>query len=58
MFPAGTINRWEVIASFIEQHSEGSIRNAKEVLFKAKDLQSNGSNSSRVIYLMYDIITF
>ena len=45
LFPAGTINRWEVISSFIEQHCEGSQRSAKEVLFKAKDLQQNGTRS-------------
>lgn len=39
LFPAGTSQRWEVIASFINQHVEGSKRTAKEVLAHAKDLQ-------------------
>ncbi|PSN53630.1 DnaJ subfamily C member 2 [Blattella germanica] len=43
MFPAGTSQRWEVVANFINQHSTGEIvtRTAKEVLAKAKDLQSS-----------------
>ncbi|XP_067138794.1 dnaJ homolog subfamily C member 2 [Centruroides vittatus] len=40
LFPAGTINRWEVVAAFICQHScSDTKRTAKEVLAKAKDLQ-------------------
>ncbi|XP_064488110.1 dnaJ homolog subfamily C member 2-like [Ornithodoros turicata] len=40
LFPAGTTNRWEVVAAFINQHSTSGIqRNAKEVLAKAKNLQ-------------------
>merc|ERR1712142_320847 len=36
MFPAGTANRWDVIASFIVQHASNSpLRTAKEVLQKA-----------------------
>ena len=42
LFPAGTTNRWETVAVYIEQHVTGSVRSAKEVLFKAKDLQKNG----------------
>jgi len=39
MFPAGTANRWDVIASFIVQHASASqLRTAKEVLQKAKAL--------------------
>ena len=41
LFPAGTNQRWEVIASFINQHVEGSKRTAKEVLAHAKDLQKS-----------------
>ncbi|XP_043245194.1 dnaJ homolog subfamily C member 2-like [Amphibalanus amphitrite] len=41
LFPAGTNQRWEVIASFINQHVSGSKRTAKEVLAHAKDLQKS-----------------
>lgn len=43
LFPAGTNQRWEVVANFINQHTNsanGVTRDAKEVLAKAKDLQS------------------
>lgn len=43
LFPAGTNQRWEVIANFLNQHGnlpEGQCFNAKEVLAKAKDLQN------------------
>jgi len=40
LFPAGTVNRWDVCAEFINQHSDAPPRAAKEVLFKAKELQS------------------
>ncbi|BES93189.1 dnaJ homolog subfamily C member [Nesidiocoris tenuis] len=43
LFPAGTAQRWEVVANFINQHSK-SERNpmtAKDVLSKAKELQTN-----------------
>merc|ERR1711972_736341 len=39
LFPAGTVNRWEVCAEFINQHSN-NIKTAKEVLAKAKEMQS------------------
>ncbi|XP_054715484.1 dnaJ homolog subfamily C member 2-like [Uloborus diversus] len=40
LFPAGTNNRWEVIVTFMSQHSTSNIkRTAKEVLSKAKELQ-------------------
>lgn len=38
-FPPGTVNRWEVCAEFINQHSN-STKTAKEVLAKAKEMQS------------------
>ncbi|CAG5124699.1 unnamed protein product [Candidula unifasciata] len=41
LFPAGTQDRWEVIANFIGQHVAGSDKNAKDVLSKAKELQKN-----------------
>ncbi|KAG8181899.1 hypothetical protein JTE90_026058 [Oedothorax gibbosus] len=45
VFPAGTINRWEVIVAFMEQHSTSNVkRTAKEVLAKAKDLQKRSGN--------------
>merc|ERR1712029_991557 len=39
LFPAGTVNRWEVCAEFINQHSSNT-KTAKEVLAKAKEMQS------------------
>jgi DnaJ homolog subfamily C member 2 len=45
IFPAGTNQRWEVVANFINQHAtnmpENVKFNAKEVLNKAKDIQSS-----------------
>jgi hypothetical protein len=49
LFPAGTNQRWEVVANFINQHSSSSSssrRDAKEVLAKAKDLQSTDYSKS------------
>ncbi|KAG7199960.1 hypothetical protein KM043_014389 [Ampulex compressa] len=49
LFPAGTNQRWEVVANFINQHgnsSSGVTREAKEVLAKAKDLQSTDFSKS------------
>ncbi|XP_015183385.1 PREDICTED: dnaJ homolog subfamily C member 2 [Polistes dominula] len=49
LFPAGTNQRWEVVANFINQHSTSSssiTRDAKEVLAKAKDLQSTDFSKS------------
>lgn len=49
LFPAGTNQRWEVVANFINQHSSGANavkRDAKEVLAKAKDLQSTDFSKS------------
>jgi DnaJ family protein C protein 2 len=45
LFPAGTNQRWEVVANFINLHAtnlpENVQFNAKEVLAKAKDIQSS-----------------
>lgn len=45
IFPAGTNQRWEVVANFINQHAtnlpENISFNAKDVLNKAKDIQSS-----------------
>jgi len=42
LFPAGTNQRWEVVASFVNQHSNSEVtRNAKETLAKAKELQNS-----------------
>ncbi|EEB12438.1 conserved hypothetical protein [Pediculus humanus corporis] len=42
LFPAGTNQRWEVVAKFINQHCSNNVEfTAKEVLAKAKDLQNN-----------------
>lgn len=49
LFPAGTVQRWEVVANFINQHyqsSSGRKRTAKEVLAKAKDLNSSDFSKS------------
>ena len=42
LFPAGTAQRWDVVANFVNQHTKTpSIqRKAKETLAKAKELQS------------------
>ncbi|KAL1129637.1 hypothetical protein AAG570_012582, partial [Ranatra chinensis] len=49
LFPAGTSQRWEVVANFINQHSKNSIdRTAKEVLSKAKELQNNDDYSHQL----------
>merc|ERR1719495_236581 len=40
LFPAGTVNRWEVCAEFITQHNNSAPRTAKDVIAKAKELQS------------------
>ncbi|CAN7982183.1 unnamed protein product, partial [Ixodes pacificus] len=39
LFPAGTANRWEVVAAFLNQHSSVAERTARDVLAKAKSLQ-------------------
>lgn len=45
LFPAGTNQRWEVVANFINQHAtnlpDGVNFNSKDVLNKAKDIQSS-----------------
>ena len=45
LFPAGTNQRWEVVANFINQHHGGN-RAAKEVLAQAKELQSGDFSRS------------
>lgn len=49
LFPAGTNQRWEVVANFLNQHcsfTDDKRFNAKEVLNKAKDLQSSDFSKS------------
>ena len=48
VFPAGTNQRWEVVASYINQHTETPAiqRTAKETLSKAKELQSGNFHLS------------
>merc|ERR1712179_419606 len=50
IFPAGTNQRWEVIASFINQHKSKedatTQRKAKETLSKAKELQQGNFHTS------------
>uniref|UniRef100_A0A0A9X5L4 DnaJ subfamily C member 2 n=1 Tax=Lygus hesperus TaxID=30085 RepID=A0A0A9X5L4_LYGHE len=43
LFPAGTAQRWEVVANFMNQHGKNDRIpvTAKEVLSKAKELQTN-----------------
>lgn len=45
LFPAGTNQRWEVVANFINQHHGGN-RTAKEVLAQAKELQQSDFSRS------------
>lgn len=41
LFPAGTTQRWDVCAEFINQHNKTEVvRGAKETLAKAKEMQS------------------
>ncbi|KAI5636534.1 dnaJ domain-containing protein [Phthorimaea operculella] len=49
LFPAGTNQRWEVVANFLNQHctfTDDKRFNAKDVLNKAKDLQSSDFSKS------------
>ncbi|XP_038211268.1 dnaJ homolog subfamily C member 2 [Zerene cesonia] len=49
LFPAGTNQRWDVVANFLNQHGTFTDErrfNAKEVLNKAKDLQSSDFSKS------------
>ncbi|KAM7356477.1 dnaJ homolog subfamily C member 2 [Cochliomyia hominivorax] len=47
LFPAGTSQRWDVIASFINQHStENNNVSARDVLYKAKALQNSDFSKS------------
>ncbi|CAG9564343.1 unnamed protein product [Danaus chrysippus] len=49
LFPAGTNARWDVVANFLNQHGTFTDErrfNAKEVLNKAKDLQSSDFSKS------------
>ncbi|RZF43505.1 hypothetical protein LSTR_LSTR005241 [Laodelphax striatellus] len=51
MFPAGTNQRWEVVANFLNQHcSNGTsvVRTAKEVLAKAKELKGGDFSKSQL----------
>ena len=47
-FIAGTSNRWEVVASFVNQHSKSSDSNrtAKETLAQAKHMQQGDYHKS------------
>lgn len=46
LFPAGTNQRWEVVAQFINQHTtSGAEKTPKEVLSKTKGLQSSDYSS-------------
>jgi len=49
LFPAGTAQRWDVIATFMNQHSTTANTrafNSKDVLHKAKNLQSSDFSQS------------
>lgn len=51
LFPAGTNQRWEVVANFINQHGtfgDTALFTAKEVLAKAKDLQNTDFSKSNL----------
>lgn len=51
LFPAGTNQRWEVVANFINQHGQfvdTALFTAKEVLAKAKDLQNTDFSKSNL----------
>ncbi|XP_054286785.1 dnaJ homolog subfamily C member 2-like [Macrosteles quadrilineatus] len=49
LFPAGTVQRWEAVTNFINQHYNGLpgvkvVRNKKEVLSKVKELQNTSGD--------------
>lgn len=48
MFPAGTVERWECVANFLNSHASGAgiVRTPKEVLDKAKTLQKSDHSRS------------
>lgn len=48
MFPAGTVDRWECVANFLNSHASGAgiVRTPKEVLDKAKTLQKSDFSRS------------
>lgn len=46
VFPAGTSQRWDVVANFIHQHVVGSQKSSKQVLAKAKEMQKNDYSKS------------
>ncbi|KAH8302388.1 hypothetical protein KR044_005904, partial [Drosophila immigrans] len=46
LFPAGTAQRWDVIATFINQHGGGAVVTARDVLNKAKALQHSDHSKS------------
>merc|ERR1719414_1958692 len=50
LFPAGTNQRWEVVANFVNQHTKTPEirRHAKETLSKAKELQSGDFHLSQM----------
>lgn len=47
LFPAGTYQRWEQVANFVNQHASDIQRSPKEVLLKAKDLQNSYFRNSK-----------
>lgn len=50
LFPAGTQNRWSVIANFINDKSDSGVsRNHRDVLEKAKELQNQGKSTCATI---------
>lgn len=58
LFPAGTQDRWDVIAAFVNQHtiSNNKNRKAREVLAKAKDLSKIGKKTIKtIIYLALSV---
>lgn len=47
LYPAGTYQRWEQVANFVNQHAVDIQRSPKEVLLKAKDLQNSYFRNSK-----------
>ena len=57
LFPAGTANRWTVIANFVNDKSDSGVtRNHREVLEKAKELQNSGKFRLDFVFNFFNLL--